>query len=76
MQADFNGLLCDMTRPSHIPPHRSDIAEGVVALTQIDLPAEATHWTAATKAVGISANSHDRRGHQVPAFDARNHDPG
>src|SRR6478752_742366 len=45
MQANYDGLLRDKTRPSRISPLGSDIAERVVGLTQSDL-AEATHWTA------------------------------
>ena len=59
MQAGYDGLLCDKTRPSRIPPLGSDIAERVIALTRTDPPVEATHWTASmmAKAVGISASS-------------------
>jgi transposase len=46
MQAGYDGLLRDKTRPSRIPPLGSDIAERVVALTRTDPPVEATHWTA------------------------------
>src|SRR3954449_2191373 len=62
MQAGYDGLLRDKTRPSRIPPLGSDIAERVVALTRTDPPVEATHWTAAmmAKAVGISASSVQR----------------
>ena len=58
MQAGYDGLLRDKTRPSRIPPLGSDIAKRVVALTRTDPPAEATHWTATmmAKAVGISAS--------------------
>ena len=59
VQAGYDGLLRDKTRPSRIPPLGSDIAERVVVLTHTDPPAEATHWTATmmAKAVGISASS-------------------
>src|SRR5438309_9301214 len=62
MQAGYDGLLREKTRPSRIPPLGSDIAERVVALTRTDPPVEATHWTAAmmAKAVGISASSVQR----------------
>src|SRR6187401_2789873 len=62
MQAGYDGLLRDKTRPSRIPPLGSDVAERVVALTRTDPPVEATHWTAAmmAKAVGISASSVQR----------------
>src|SRR5258708_24263132 len=59
MQAGYDGLLRDKTRPSRIPALRSDIAKRVVALTRTDPPAEATHWTATmmAKTLGISARS-------------------
>src|SRR6476646_3980280 len=62
MQAGYDGLLRDKTRPSRIPPLGSDIAKRVVALTRTDPPAEATHWTATmmAQAVGISASSVQR----------------
>jgi transposase len=62
MQAGYDGLLRDKTRPSRIPPLGEDIAERVVMLTQTDPPAEATHWTATmmAKTVGISASSVQR----------------
>ena len=62
MQAGYDGLLRDKTRPSRIPPLGSDIAKRVVALTRTDAPVEATHWTATmkAKAVGISASSVQR----------------
>ena len=62
MQAGYDGLLRDKTRPSPVPPLGSDIAERVVMLTQTDPPAETTHWTATmmAKAVGISASSVQR----------------
>src|SRR5471032_311533 len=77
MQAGYDGLLRDKTRPSRIPPLGSDIAERVVALTRTDPPVEATHWTAAmmAKAVGISASSvqriwraHGLQPHRVQQF--------
>src|SRR5271167_3179347 len=39
MQAGYDGLLRDKTRPSRIPPLGSEIAERVVMLTQTDPPA-------------------------------------
>ena len=42
MQAGYDGLLRNKTRPSRIPPLGSDIAERVVTPTQTDPPAEAT----------------------------------
>jgi transposase len=81
MQAGYDGLLRDKTRPSRIPPLGSDIAERVVVLTQTDPPAEATHWTATmmAKAVGISASSvqriwrtHGLQPHRVHQFKLSN----
>ena len=81
MQAGYDGLLHDKTRPSRIPPLGADIAERVVALTQTDPPVEATHWTAAmmAKAVGISASSvqriwrtHGLQPHRVQQFKLSN----
>jgi hypothetical protein len=39
MQAGYDGLLRDKTRPSRIPPLGADIAKRVVALTRTDPPA-------------------------------------
>ena len=81
MQAGYDGLLRDKTRPSRIPPLGSDIAERVVMLTHTDPPAEATHWTATmmAKAVGISASSvqriwrtHGLQPHRVQQFKLSN----
>ena len=81
MQAGYDGLLRDKTRPSRIPPLGSDIAERVVMLTHADPPAEATHWTATmmAKAVGISASSvqriwrtHGLQPHRVQQFKLSN----
>ena len=62
MQEGHDGLLRDKTRPSRIPAMDGDTVERVVALTQTDPPAEATHWTSGmmAKAVGISASSVQR----------------
>ena len=59
VEEGFEGLLRDKTRPSRIPPLGADVAEGVVALTREDPPAETTHWTAdmMAKATGISASA-------------------
>src|SRR3546814_5050294 len=53
------GLLRDKTRPSRVPPLADEVAERVVALTLVDPPGEATHWTGAAMAgaVGISVSS-------------------
>ena len=81
MQAGYDGLLRDKTRPSRIPPLGSDIAESVIALTRTDPPVEATHWTASmmAKAVGISASSvqriwraHGLQPHRVQQFKLSN----
>jgi transposase len=77
MQAGYDGLLRDKTRPSRIPPLGSNIVERVVSLTQTDPPTEATHWTAVmmAKAVDISASSvhriwraHGLQPHRVKQF--------
>jgi transposase len=62
MQEGYDGLLRDKTRRSRIRPLEPNIAERVVALTQTDPPAEATHWTSAmmAKFVDISASSVQR----------------
>ena len=39
MQAGYDGLLRDKTRPSRIPPLGADMAKRVVALTRTDPPA-------------------------------------
>ena len=81
MQAGYDGLLRDKTRPSRIPPLGSDIAERVIALTRTDPPVEATHGTASmmAKAVGISASSvqriwraHGLQPHRVQQFKLSN----
>lgn len=81
MQEGFEGLLRDKTRPSRIPPLGADVAARVVALTQGDPPAEATHWTATlmAKRVGISASSvqriwraHGLQPHRVRQFKLSN----
>ena len=43
MQEGYDGLLRDKTRPSRIPAMDGDTVERVVALTQTDPPAEASH---------------------------------
>ena len=77
MQAGYDSLLHDKTRPSRIPPLGSNIIERVVALTQTDPPTEATHWTSAmmAKVVDISASSvqriwraHGLQPHRVKQF--------
>ena len=59
MQEGVDGLLRDKTHPSRIPPLGREVADRVVALTQTEPPAEATHWTAdmMAKASGISASA-------------------
>ena len=44
MEAGYDSLLHDKTRPSRIPPLGSGITERVVTLTQTAPPSEATHW--------------------------------
>ncbi len=59
MREGVDGLLRDKTRPSRIPPLSQEVIERVVALTQTEPPAEATHWTAdmMARASGISASA-------------------
>ena len=77
MQAGYDSLLHDKTRPSRIRPLGSNITERVVTLTQTNPPAEATHWTSAmmAKVVDISASSvqriwraHGLQPHRVKQF--------
>jgi transposase len=58
-EAGVEGLLCDKTRPSRIPPLGAQVAERVVALTLQDPPGETTHWTSdmMARAAGISASA-------------------
>ena len=77
MEAGYDSLLHDKTRPSRIPPLGSNIIGRVVALTQTDPPTEATHWTSAmmAKVVDISGSSvqriwraHGLQPHRVKQF--------
>src|SRR6202140_4027713 len=77
MRSGYDGLLHDKTRRSRIPPLGTNITERVVALTQTEPPAEATHWTSAmmAKVVDISASSvqriwraHGLQPHRVKQF--------
>src|ERR1700730_18961541 len=77
MEAGYDSLLHDKTRPSRIPPLGSGITERVVTLTQTAPPTEATHWTSAmmAKVVGISESSvqriwraHGLQPHRVKQF--------
>src|SRR5674476_521356 len=77
MQAGYDGLLHDKTRPSRVQPLGSNITERVVTLTQTEPPAEATHWTSTmmAKVVDISASSvqriwraHGLQPHRVKLF--------
>ena len=77
MEAGYDSLLHDKTRPSRIPPLGSGVTERVVTLTQTAPPTEATHWTSAmmAKVVGISASSvqriwraHGLQPHRVKQF--------
>jgi transposase len=81
MTEGVDGLLCDKTRPSRVPPLGPEVAERVVALTLTDPPAETTHWTAAmmAKAAGISVSSvqriwraHGLQPHRVRQFKLSN----
>ena len=62
MAEGVDGLLRDKTRRSRIAPLDDAVAERVVALTRVDPPGEATHWTGAmmAKAAGISVSSVQR----------------
>jgi transposase len=59
MREGVDGLLRDKTRPSRILPLSREVIEHVVALTQTEPPAEATHWTAdmMARASDISASA-------------------
>src|SRR6201990_2952960 len=81
MREGYDGLLRDKTRPSRIPALGSETVERVVALTQSEAPAEATHWTSAqmANAVGLSASSfhriwraHGLQPHKVKRFKLSN----
>ena len=62
IEAGFDGLLRDKTRPSRIKPLSAEAAERVVALTLGEPPGETTHWTGAlmAKAAGLSVSSVQR----------------
>lgn len=62
IEAGFDGLLRDKTRPSRIPPLSAGAAERVVALTLGEPPGETTHWTGLlmAKAAGLSVSSVQR----------------
>src|SRR6266436_2527250 len=77
MEAGYDSLLHDKTRPSRIPPLGSGVTERVVTLSNTAPPTEATHWTSAmmAKVVGISASSvqriwraHGLQPHRVKQF--------
>ena len=81
MAEGFAGLLRDKTRPSRVAPLGTEVADRVVALTQSDPPAEATHWTALMMAqkIGISVSSvqriwrrHGLQPHRVRQFKLSN----
>src|SRR6188474_1307536 len=81
MEEGFDGLLRDKTRPSRIAPLGAAVVERVVALTLIDPPTEATHWTGAmmAKATGISVSAvqriwraHGLQPHRVRQFKLSN----
>jgi len=62
IEAGFDGLLRDKTRPSRIQPLGAEAAERVVALTLGEPPGETTHWTGVlmAKAAGLSVSSVQR----------------
>jgi transposase len=84
MHEGIQGLTCDKTRPSRIPPLPAETVDRVVALTNQAPPHEATHWTAPAmaKTVAISPSSvrriwkgHGLQPHRVRWFKLSN-DPG
>src|SRR5258708_20993190 len=77
MEAGYDSLLHDKTRPSRIPPLGSGITERVVTLTETARRTEATHSSSVmmAKVVGISASSvqriwraHGLQPHRVKQF--------
>src|SRR5271167_2595257 len=62
IEAGFDGLLRDKTRPSRIQPLGAEAAERVVALTLGEPPGETTHWTGVlmAKAARLSVSSVQR----------------
>ena len=77
----FDSLLRDKTRPARIKRLDDGVAERVVALTLMDPPLEATHWTGAmmAKETGISVSSvqriwraHGLQPHRVRQFKLSN----
>ena len=62
MEAGFDGLLRDKTRPSRVKRLGGEVATRIVALTLDDPPFETTHWTGAlmAKAAGVSVSSVQR----------------
>src|SRR3954447_9959100 len=77
----FDSLLRDKTRPARIRRLDDGVAERVVALTLMDPPLEATHWTGAmmAKETGISVSSvqriwrtHGLQPHRVRQFKLSN----
>jgi transposase len=77
----FASLLRDKTRPARIKRLDDGVAERVVALTLMDPPLEATHWTGAmmAKETGISVSSvqriwrtHGLQPHRVRQFKLSN----
>jgi transposase len=62
VEAGIDGLLCDKTQPSRIPPLGWYIKQKVLTKTVREVPANATHWSARLMAVeiGISHRSVQR----------------
>jgi hypothetical protein len=72
-----SGLLRDNTRPPGTPPLPADAVVRVVAMTCVEPPSKATHWTgrATAKQTGISLSSvqriwteHDLQPHRLRTF--------
>lgn len=61
-EESVDGLLCAKTRPSRVKPLGQEVINKVVALTAIEPPHEATHWTGAAmaEAAAISVSSVQR----------------
>jgi hypothetical protein len=61
-EVGVEGLLRDKTRPPGTPPHPTETAAEVLALTCSEPPGEVTHWTglAVARAVGISLRAVQR----------------
>jgi transposase len=59
VEEGVDGLLCDKTRPSRVPPLPEKVKVAVLKRTVTETPPDATQWsrTSMAKAVGISPSS-------------------